>query len=238
MREFFRLVFARQLVAVALAGVLAFGLHVFLADDRASARDDIVGPTRVVDGDTVDVGGIRIRLEGIDAPEMAQECGTAGHERWRCGLAASKALAGLIDGASIACRPQGRDKYGRILAVCYRDGVDLNQEMVRTGQAWAFVRYSGRYVAVEAEARSARRGIWRVPSQPAWEYRAGSWQVAEVVAPQGCAIKGNVSRHGHIYHMPWSRYYVRVKIDEARGERWFCTESEAMEAGFRPSAAQ
>ncbi len=108
--------------------------------------------------------------------------------------------------------------------------------MVREGLAWAFVKYSQSYVQQEAEARLARVGIWQGDAEPAWVYREKRWAGAEQEAPKGCAIKGNVTEHGHIYHMPWSPWYGKVKIEETKGERWFCSESEAIAAGWRPAA--
>jgi hypothetical protein len=108
--------------------------------------------------------------------------------------------------------------------------------MVRQGLAWAFVKYSALYVAEEAAARQAKAGIWQGHATPAWEYRHREWMVAETAAPKGCAIKGNVSGKGRIFHMPWSPWYERVTVDEGRGERWFCSEGEALAAGWRPVA--
>jgi hypothetical protein len=131
----------------------------------------------------------------------------------------------------------GRDKYGRILGVCSVGESDINAEMVRRGYAWAFVKYSRSYVAEEAEAREARAGSWQGDAEPAWIFRANRWESAGEDAPDGCAIKGNVSRNGRIYHMPWSPWYGRVKVDLDRGERWFCSEDEARQAGWRPAVA-
>lgn len=198
-------------------------------------RGDVAvsGPAKVVDGDTIDVAGRRVRLEGIDAPETGQECARRLIGTWKCGAAATKALTGLIAGREVQCTSRGNDKYGRILGICYVAGIDLNERMVRDGYAWAFVKYSSTYSAVEQEARSNRRGIFATENEPAWVYRAGYWKQAEQVAPEGCAIKGNVTRNGNIYHMPWSPWYARVHVDAARGERWFCSESEAIAAGWR-----
>ena len=83
--------------------------------------------------------------------------------------------------------------------------------------------------------RAPRRiGIWQGEAQPAWEYRAQRWTGAEPKAPQGCAIKGNVTANGKIYHMPWSPWYAQIKMDPDKGRRWFCTEAEALAAGWRP----
>jgi hypothetical protein len=108
--------------------------------------------------------------------------------------------------------------------------------MVREGYAWAFVKYSTSYVQEEAEARALHIGIWQGKAEPAWEFREHRWAGAEQDAPKGCAIKGNVTAHGRIYHMPWSPWYGKIRIDEAKGKRWFCTEAEALAAGWRPVA--
>lgn len=239
--------FSRWPVAVALAGALLLPLLVGPAATGRPAPSggkahnfagEVSGRATVIDGDTLDVDGRRVRLEGIDAPETAQSCGRRWFGTWACGQAAAKALSQLVDGRRITCRSTGHDAYGRVLGVCNVDATDLNAEMVRRGMAWAFVKYSRSYVAEEAAAREARAGIWQGEAEPAWIFRANRWQSAETAAPSGCAIKGNVTGHGRIYHMPWSPWYGRVKVDAARGERWFCSETEAREAGWRAAAAR
>jgi endonuclease YncB( thermonuclease family) len=223
-----------RLVAFALAGV--FTLPLSIAQVVAvpfAASSDMSGLARVVDGDTLQVGEQRVRLEGIDAPESAQTCRRSGTGTWACGRAAADVLAALVDGRRVTCRNTGKDKYDRVLGVCSVDGRDINAEMVRSGFAWAFVKYSRSYVAEEAAARAARVGIWQGEAEPAWIFRANRWQSAETDAPAGCAIKGNITENGRIYHMPWSPWYGKVKIDPAQGERWFCSEAEAQSAGWR-----
>ncbi|MFM1815135.1 MAG: hypothetical protein RLZ98_1830 [Pseudomonadota bacterium] len=219
------------MAALALAGLLAS-----FATVAPSARtgSDIAGIARVIDGDTLEIQGIRVRLEGIDAPESDQNCG--GLDRtWLCGIAATQLLEKLTARSEVHCVSHGTDRYRRMLGHCLANGVDLNAEMVRKGMAWAFVRYSATYIAVEASARAQQIGIWQGASQPAWEFRARRWHVAEAEAPKGCAIKGNISRNGHFYHLPWSPFYGRVKISPERGERWFCSEAEALAAGWLPA---
>lgn len=203
----------------------------------AGGISTVVGPVRVVDGDTLDIGAQRIRLEGIDAPELSQSCTASSGATWPCGRAATAALRKLTEGKDVACDSRGLDKYGRMLGVCFEDGVEINAEMVRMGLAWAFVKYSQAYVSIEAEAHKAKVGLWQGPAEPAWDYRRHEWANAEQTAPKGCAIKGNVSAKGRIYHLPWSPWYDRVTVKTERGERWFCSESEAIVAGWRPAAA-
>lgn len=224
-------------VAFALIGTVSYLAADFPLPAKAAPSDapSIQGAARVLDGDTIDLAGTRVRLEGIDAPEIGQTCVRHGGGSWPCGTAAAEALKRLIGGAQVTCSPQGLDTYGRVLGICRIGGRDIGDEMVRNGLAWAFVKYSASYVNSEAEARLARRGVWQAPTQAAWDYRERQWASAESEAPAGCAIKGNVSSKGHIYHMPWSPWYRRVKVDTARGERWFCSEADALAAGWRPA---
>jgi len=137
------------LAGLALAGLAATGL---LTQRRAP---DIVGPAEVIDGDSIRVAGIEIRLYGIDAPEFRQICMRAGHP-WHCGRAATRFLEALTAHAELRCRPREEDRYGRTVAVCFAGESNLGVAMVRAGQAVAY----GAYQAEEREAREARRGIW------------------------------------------------------------------------------
>ena len=226
------------------------------APQLPAAVDAVIeGPARIVDGDSIKLAGLSIRMHGIDAPEMAQACKAAGpigafkglvSDTWRCGLEARRALTELIGTSNVTCVPTTLDRYGRTVARCRVDGkagpVDLGAEMVRQGMAWAFVRYSTDYVEIEKEARAAHRGIWQAETQTAWDFRAAKWQQAEVVssAPDGCTIKGNVTWTGErIYHLPWSPWYATVRMEsgtaQRKGKRWFCNEAEAVAAGWRPA---
>lgn len=198
------------------------------------------GIAHVIDGDTIQVGETRVRLDGIDAPESAQTCKRASGEEWPCGTEATRAMRAMAEQKTIVCRNHGLDIYGRTLGTCFSGNVNVNAEMVRLGLAWAFVKYSTAYTTEEAIARRAKTGIWQGEALPAWDFRARQWagaQIASAVqhAPQGCPIKGNVTPNGRIYHMPWGRWYAKVKMDGHPEKRWFCSETEAQQAGWRPS---
>jgi endonuclease YncB( thermonuclease family) len=209
--------------------------------------------TKVVDGDSLEIGSDRIRLYGIDAPEGRQDCRRNG-ETWRCGDAAAAALRRLVQGATLRCTPRDTDEYGRSVSVCRNGSTDVNAEMVRSGLALAYRRYSNAYVDEENAARAAKRGLWASEFTPPWDYRRDSREEAPRAAPppratQGggsagtqppnarCAIKGNINQRGdRIYHVPGSDSYDSTVIDERAGERWFCSESEARAAGWRAAA--
>ena len=205
-----------------------------------ASRPALSGLARVLDGDTLDVERVRVRLHGIDAPESAQRCRASGR-LWPCGQEATRALARRIGGRPVACEERDRGRYGRVVAVCTAAGGDLNRWMVAEGWAFAYRRYSRDYVAAESRARAARRGIWRGEAVAPWDWRRGK-RLAGSGAPAarrdggGCRIKGNIGGDGRrIYHVPGGQYYDRTRIDTSRGERWFCSESAARAAGWRRS---
>lgn len=188
---------------------------------------------RVIDGDTLSIDGSTYRLHGIDAPEVGQRCDLSSGKTWQCGRAALERLQDLVAGKRVTCEARGQDGYGRTIAVCRAGGVDLNAILILDGLAWAFRKYSTDYALEEQQAQAAERGIWQAPTDPAWVYREKRWTEGASKAPDGCPIKSNISKNGHIYHAPWSPWYSRTKISLDKGERWFCSEAEAVEAGWR-----
>lgn len=199
---------------------------------------EIAGPARVVDGDTLEIGGQTIRFHGIDAPEGAQTCQDAYGRAWDCGDAATHRLTHLTRGG-VRCRGTERDRYDRLVAVCFTpQGANINAALVREGYAWAYRRYSRQFVPEENVARQRGVGVWTGANVPPWEFRRGAriqGQSQAASGPRsGCTIKGNISGSGRIYHLPGSRTYARTRIDESKGERWFCSESQARAAGWRP----
>jgi endonuclease YncB( thermonuclease family) len=148
-------------------------LIVFLVLSAIPANAQVItGQPRIVDGDTIVIVGTRVRLHGIDAPEKKQ----AG------GREASAGLAKLIADREVWCEQTDTDRRGRAVAICKVEARDLGAAMVSDGFAWAYLRYSHDYLALEREARRSRVGIWQteqvlgfrsvVGPQPPWEYRA------------------------------------------------------------------
>lgn len=160
-----------------LVHVLAVAITLALGGNAAHALDDLQGRVSVIDGDTLELHGQRIRLFGIDAPESGQRCTRPDGGAWRCGRDAAFALDDLVQGRTVTCRVQDNDRWGRVVAVCRIGQLDLGRWMVEQGFATAYRRYSLDYTSAEDEARSARRGIWvgNFDSPESWRHR-GKWE--------------------------------------------------------------
>lgn len=218
-----------------------------LANATPALAQEITGPAEAADGDTLSLGDMRIRLFGIDAPELDQSCDRGG-EAWACGEAAKAELAKLVQGNSVTCLGHETDAYDRLVATCRVGRLDLGEAMVGAGWAIAYTQYSTDYVEREALAKQFKLGIWaatfEIPS--AWRdaHPRPAPKSARVTAPVrtarqsanrdrvgGCLIKGNHSRKGEwIYHLPGQAYYAQT-----RPEALFCSEEEAQRAGYRRS---
>jgi len=163
------------------------------SEPRRPPAERIEGVAAVIDGDGLDIGGRKIRLFGIDAPEVGQYCerpaenspdGPAATTRWRCGQYATVALDRIAGGRRVRCEVEATDAYGRAVAICrlhdgtdpatdpgIERGIDLGAEQVRRGWAVAYRRYSERYVALEDEAREMRIGVWSGTFENPWDWR-------------------------------------------------------------------
>ena len=222
-----------SLIGGVFAMMAGFGLET--SADEAQ-RVTITGEAIVFDGDTLDIGPVRVRLHGIDAPETGQSCTKRDGGEWRCGAAAARRLTDLVADRPIVCEALERDPYGRIIARCHNEGLDVAEILISEGLAWAFLEFSTDYLASQEDAKASGNGVWQAPTQTPWAYRDDRWARAVADSPEGCPIKGNINTRTQerIYHTPWSPNYPRTKIDETAGERWFCDEAAATAAGWRP----
>lgn len=199
--------------------------------------NDLVKVIRVIDGDTIEIErGERVRYIGIDTPENVDP-----RKSIQCfGVEASNKNKELVEGKMVRLTKDiaDRDKYNRLLRYVWVGDTFVNLELVNQGFAYSYsyppdIKYQEQFVRAQEEAREAKRGLWNscpavLPAQ------------TETPAPQennsggSCLIKGNISSSGEkIYHLPGCSFYEKTKIDEARGEKWFCTESETRAAGWR-----
>jgi hypothetical protein len=174
---------------------------------------------------------------------------------YRCGARSADALSTWLAASSpTTCKFVDRDQYGRFVGNCSRaDGASVQSWLVRNGHAMDWPRYSnGAFSKEQAAAKAEKLGIWQGAFQAPWEWRAaqreesnssivplmssGSSAAAASENSGACNIKGNISNKGErIYHVPGQKWYSRTKISTSKGERWFCTEQEARDAGWRRS---
>jgi endonuclease YncB( thermonuclease family) len=220
-------------------GLLALGLAALAFSggivDANLSDTDITGPIRVIDGDTFDVAGTRIRLHAIDAPENDQMCETEQGTDWVCGGWITKVVKDRYTGAVAECDAVDTDRYGRTVARCTALGDDVGAWLVREGLAFAYVKYGADYAQIEAGAAQADRGLHAVRLQTPEQHRATRAK-GRIPPDRACAIKGNISADGkRIFHQPGQSFYERTGINEAKGERWFCSAAGAQAAGWRAS---
>ncbi len=132
----------------------------------------ISGAAKVIDGDTLHVGKIRVRMFGIDAWEKGQRCPDGRGGSFACGMHAKRYLESLIDRRKpVRCKVMDRDRYKRYVALCFQNGSDLGAAMVRAGWGLAYRRYSRRYLVFEGMAKRGKVGGWRgLPSKPKSPY--------------------------------------------------------------------
>jgi endonuclease YncB( thermonuclease family) len=135
--------------------------------------DDFAGQASVVDGDTLEIHGRRIRFWGVDAPESSQLCRGEDSSQYRCGAQAANDLDAFIARRPVNCSPVSVDPYGRAVATCSVGGTDLGEWLVRKGLALDWPQYSkGRYGGAQRDAERAGRGIWKGSYVEPWFYRA------------------------------------------------------------------
>lgn len=144
-------------IAGTIVALAAIALVAVLAGWLGPQGKPLVGPPEMVDGDTLRFGATRVRLTGIDAPELGQQCSDASGKDYACGVAAKQFVVDFIGTAETSCARSGRDRYGRVLASCTADGRDLGRAIADAGWAVAELDYAFAALA----ARAAHRGIWQ-----------------------------------------------------------------------------
>ena len=209
--------------------LICVALSLGLAGPAFSASE-FRGIVRVIDGDTFDIGAVRVRLYGIDAPERGQTCDAPSGNRRDCGAWVTQQVRDRWEGSPARCRALDRDRYGRIVARCFFDHTDMARRLVRDGLAFAYIRYAVDYAPDEAAALAAGRGLHAHDLEPPETFR----RTGAATSASDCTIKGNIGTRGaRIYHLPGQAFYDRTRIRTDRGERWFCTVDEARAAGWR-----
>ena len=228
--------YSQLTMTLASKGFLLFSVLLFMLLLLCEASAGV----RVIDADTIVLDGKKVRLSGIDAPETSQLCLNKQGEDYYCGKKAAKELIQLIystDTKSVECKYKGSDKYGRLIGNCWVDKIYINAWLVKNGWAMAYRQYSDEFFEEEIEAKKKKVGIWSGAFIEPWKWRKGyRLSSNEISMPEICRIKGNISSSGEkIYHVPGGKYYGRTKINETKGEKWFCSEQKALSLGWRKS---
>ena len=144
----------------------------FLIFFSNTLAEEISGIPKIIDGDTIHINDNKFRLEGIDAPEMKQQCkkeslkisstiGFSFYKDYNCGQVSKAKLKAKINGSKIKCIFTSKDRYKRYIATCFKGETNLNKWMVRNGYAVAYRRYSKKYVPDEDFAKEKKLGLWQ-----------------------------------------------------------------------------
>lgn len=202
--------------------------------------------TRVIDGDTIEIeGGQKVRYIGIDTPETVDP-----RKPIQCfGVEASNKNKELVSGKRVRLEKDvsETDKYGRLLRYVYIGDTFVNLELVKQGYAYSYsyppdVKYQNQFTDAQRQAKDQNKGLWDscpistpTPTQqtPAITMPTPTTAPQTTQQPSSCNIKGNISSGGKIYHLPGCASYDKTVINEGQGEKWFCSEQEALNAGWR-----
>ena len=153
-----------------------FFIFLFLQNSQSEI---ISGSAVVTDGDTIKINNNKIRLFGIDAPEKKQLCEKifltisfiSFKKKYPCGEISTKKLKKLINKNIIKCHVEGKDRYQRKLAICFRKKLNINSWLVRNGYAVSYQKYSKKYLSEEIEAKNDKKGIWQGKFEMPWDWR-------------------------------------------------------------------
>ena len=151
----------------------SLAILMFLLGFSTAFANDLVGQASIIDGDTLEIHGTRIRLWGVDAPESSQLCRGADSNLYRCGANAANDLDTFIARRPVSCTLVSEDQYGRSVAICSVSGADLGEWLVRNGLALDWPQYSkGKYASAQREADRSGRGMWAGSYVEPWLFRA------------------------------------------------------------------
>ena len=227
---------AAVLLLVVGAAVLGWRAIGASSGHGGSVRDasEVEGRGYALTGDTLRVGRTTVRLSGIEAPVPGQTCESANAASWRCDAAARDALARALAKGRVRCKLGSEDDDGRRFGTCHTGEKDIAAELVNGGHVFATSGLFTTYGSLESAARANKVGVWGGEAARPDDYRAQKWEEAKRDAPDGCPIKGNLKGGRRIYTLPWAQGYERVRMS-GKGDRWFCSKSEARQAGWKPS---
>lgn len=206
-----------------------------------SPNTQSVKVVRIIDGDTIELeSGQKVRYIGMDTPETVHPDKTV-----QCfGVEASNKNKELVEDKFIRLEKDisETDKYGRLLRYVYIGDIFVNDYLIKEGFAYASsyppdIRYQNQFSSSQKDAERNNRGLWGgCLSGSDQKLNQSNPDNSSQSQPESCSIKGNISTSGEkIYHIQGQNYYDKTVIDESKGERWFCSEQEAISAGWRKS---
>ena len=137
-----------------------FIFFLILFNNNFLSAEIIEGNTKIIDGDTLHIGKYKIRLHGIDAPELNQNCNFENKD-WNCGQQSRNFLLNTINSNSVNCKVTDIDQYKRYVAICFLNNLNINKTMVRSGWSIAYRYYSTQYIKDEEIAKKNKLGIWK-----------------------------------------------------------------------------
>ena len=160
-------------MTVVMTWGIAFGRFPAIPSDAKAAEllFEIAGEAHATSGDTLEISGRRIRLGGIDAPELEQECRHSKGKPYPCGKIAMRRLSRLVSGQEVRCKGDTRDVQHQLLAHCAVGPLSLNELMVASGWALADPKTGAEYTRAEGAAKARREGLWRGQFENPWEWR-------------------------------------------------------------------
>ena len=154
----------KKLLGILVLGYLLAGCTTI---ETKKVKSDSI---KIVDGDTIVLNGEKIRFSGIDTPELKQTC-MQGDQEVACGMSAKLLLVKKIGNKTPKCISEGKDYFKRTLAECFVNGESLSSFLVRSGYAFAFRKYSKKFVEDEEFAKENKLGLWSMTFQYPWDYR-------------------------------------------------------------------
>jgi endonuclease YncB( thermonuclease family) len=193
----------------------------------------IAGTARVAGPGLLRVQGMSIQLDGLTMLDAEQTCRRDDGTSWTCGAAAKQAFEKLARQRGVRCSISG-EADGIRSGSCQSEGGDLGAALVRGGHGFADGLIWASYSTEEQAAREAKAGLWAGVGERPEDWRARVYSEAAAAAPGQCPIKGRIQRSGQTYLMPHQAGYARAAVREEKGERWFCSEDDAVAAGFMP----
>ncbi len=213
-----------------IVGLLFCTLLALASGSRPGLGEEMSGDVWIIDADTLQIGSKIVHLAGIDAPELGQRC-LLEEKEWRCGLEAALALRKLVAFGGVTCSSE--EVGAMVTGACTAAGKDLAEALLSQGYVLAQPDAYPIYKSAQAAAQEGELGLWRGDFVRPEDWRRGARLPGESTDTVSCVVKGTVTAEEQkIFYIPSDEDYNAIAIDPARGERMFCSDDEAILAGW------